>query len=309
MWIRLLLAGVGLAAAGLAGTAALCRARRVRATDRLVADLLDASSLGPDRVVRTGDLAALPPPVRRYLHAVLREGQPHIERVRMEQRGTFRGDGPTSPWRPFTATQHVTVRPPGFVWNATIQMWPWVPVRVVDAYHDGRGMLRATLGGVLPVLDAAPGAALDEGELLRYLAEAPLYPTALLPAAGVEWVSIDDTSARATLVHGGTTAALTFHVNDRNEVERVEGLRGFTHEDGSVERRPWVGYWRRYRERGGMRVPTEGEVAWMDSEQGEVSYWRGRMDRLTYRPGIEGDPTRREAASGGAPPRPSLDDP
>lgn len=309
MWIRLLLAGVGLAAAGLAGTAARHRARRARATDRLVADLLDASVAGPDRVVRTRDLAVLPPPVRRYLRTVLREGQPHIGRVRMEQRGTFRGDGPTGPWRPFTATQHVTVRPPGFVWDATIQMWPWVPVRVVDAYHDGRGMLRATLGGVLPVLDAAPGAALDEGELLRYLAEAPLYPTALLPAAGVEWAPIDDTSARATLAHGGTTAALTFHFNDRNEVERVEGQRGFTHEDGSVEWRPWVGYWRRYREQGGMQVPTEGEVAWRDPEQGEVSYWRGRMDRLTYRPGIEPDPTRWGDGRAGGAPCPSVDDP
>ncbi len=290
MWIRRLLAGLGLAAAGLAG-AALWRARQI---DRLVADLLDASVSGPDRLVRPGDLAACPPPVRRYLRAVLREGQPHIERARMEQRGTFRGD-PAAPWRPFTATQHVTVRPPGFVWDATIEMLPWIPVRVVDAYHDGRGMLWATLGGVLPVMEAAPGAALDEGELLRYLAEAPLYPTALLPAAGVEWAPIDDASARATLVHGGTTAALAFHFNDRNEVTRVEGQRGFTHEDGTVERRPWVGYWRRYREQGGMRVPTEGEVAWKDPEKGEVRYWRGRIDRLTYRPEKGAHPPRGRA--------------
>lgn len=294
MWIRRLLAGLGLAAAGLAGTAVLLRARRARKTDRLVDDLLDAFVPGPDRVVRRGDLAALPPPVRRYLRAVLREGQPRIERGRMEQRGTFRGDA-AAPWRPFTATQHVTVRPPGFVWDATIEMLPGIPVRVVDAYHDGRGLLRATLGGVLPVMEAAPGAALDEGELLRYLAEAPLYPTALLPDAGVEWAPIDDASARATLVHDGTTAALTFHFNERNEVERVEGPRGFTHEDGTVELRPWVGYWRRYRERGGMRVPTEGEVAWRDPEQGEVPYWRGRIDRLTYRPEMRARPTPRRA--------------
>lgn len=294
MWIRRLLTGLGLAAAGLAGTAVLLRARRERETDRLVDDLLDASVPGPDRTVRRADLAALPPPVRRYLRAVLREGQPRIQRGRMEQRGTFRKSA-ANPWRPFTATQHVTVRPPGFVWDATIEMLPGIPVRVVDAYHDGRGLLRATLGGVLPVMEAAPGAALDEGELLRYLAEAPLYPTALLPDAGVEWTPIDDASARATLVHGGTTAALTFRFNDRNEVERVEGRRGFTHEDGTVEMRPWVGYWHRYRKRGGMRVPTEGEVAWRDPEQGEVPYWRGRIDRLTYRPEMRARPTPRRA--------------
>ena len=309
MWMRLFLAGLGVATAGLVGVAVVRRRRRERETDRLVADLLAASVPGPGRVVRGDDLAALPPPVRRYLHTVLREGQPHVERARIEQSGTFRGGGSTGPWRPFTATQHVTVRPPGFVWDATIEMWPWIPVRVVDAYHDGTGILRAAVGGVLSVMDAAPGAELDEGELLRYLAEAPLYPTALLPAAGVRWSPIDDTSARATLAHGETTAALTFHFNDRNEVARVEGRRGFTRGDGTVELRPWVGYWRRYRERGGMRVPTEGEVAWRDPEEGEVSYWRGRMDRLTYRPGLETAPTHREAASDPDASRSSADHP
>ena len=308
MWIRRLLTGLGLV---LAGTAALWWARRNGETDRLVADLLASSVPRPGRVVRRNDLTALPPPVRRYVETVLREGQPPIERVRIEQSGTFRTGGAAAPWRPFRATQHVTTRPPGFVWDATIQMLPWVPVRVADAYHDGRGSLRATLGGVLPVMEGEPGPALDEGELLRYLAEAPLYPTALLPDAGVEWAPIDDTAARATLTHGDTTAALTFHFNAQNEVERVEGERGYTHDDGTVEPRPWVGYWRRYRERGGMRVPTEGEVAWKDPDDGEVSYWRGRMDRLSYRPELGARPARRGAAAspGASPPGPFSIDP
>jgi hypothetical protein len=38
---------------------------------------------------------------------------------------------------------------------------------------------------------------MDEGELSRYLAEAPWYPTALLPAAGIEWEPVDDSAARS----------------------------------------------------------------------------------------------------------------
>jgi hypothetical protein len=222
--------------------------------------------------------------------------------VRVEQSGTFRAGGAAAPWRPFRATQHVTTRPPGFVWDAAIEMMPWVPVRVMDAYHDGRGLLRAVLGGVLPVMEAEPGPALDEGELLRYLAEAPLYPTALLPDAGVEWAPVDDTAARATLVHGDTTATLTFHFNERNEVDRVEGKRSYTREDGTLESRSWVGHWRRYRERGGMWVPTEGEVAWVDPEKGETSYWRGQMDRLHYWPRVARLATARDAAPRPSPP-------
>lgn len=220
--------------------------------------------------------------MQRYLRHVLRDGQPLVRTIRMEQHGTFRGEV-TGDWQSFTATQHVTTQPPGFVWDASIRMMPVIPVRVLDAYHDGHGRLQAQVGGVLTVMDAEPSPELDEGELLRYLAEAPLYPTALLPRMGVTWTPIDARSARATLIDRGTTASLVFHVNDRNEVARVTGERSFTRDDGTSEYRPWIGYWRAYEERGGMRVPTEGEVAWIHPDAGEVSYWRGRIETVLYR--------------------------
>jgi len=149
-------------------------------------------------------------------------------------------------------------------------MMPVIPVRVLDAYHDGHGRLQAQVGGVLTVMDPEPSPELDEGELLRYLAEAPLYPTALPPRMGVSWTPIDDRSARATLTDRGTTAALVLHVNERNEVARVTGERSFTRSDGTSTYRPWIGYWRAYEERNGMRVPTEGEVAWVHPDEAKL---------------------------------------
>ena len=282
MWGLLLLAGVGLAILGIGGTVVAKRVQGERQRAQLVDDLHAAAGSHADRSFRTDLLTDLPAPVQRYFQHVLRDGQPCVEAVRMEQHGTFRSDA-AGTWRPFTATQHVAVCPPGFVWNATIRMGPLVPVRVLDAYHNGRGRLQARIGDVLTVMEGEPGPQLDEGELLRYLAEAPLYPTALLPSMGVSWTPIDDQSARATLTDQGTTASLVFHFNDRNEVAWVDGERGFMQKDGTTERRPWVGYWRRYEERGGMRVPTEGEVAWIHPDVGEASYWRGQMDALEYR--------------------------
>lgn len=244
--------------------------------------LLGAAEVLPKRTVRTTDLDDLPPPVRRYLRHVLETGQPYAHTVRLTQHGSFRDGGAADPWYDFTATQHVTTRPPGFVWDASIDMIPGVPVRVLDAYHDGRGTLHARLGGVLTVANPEPGPALTEGELMRYLAETPLYPTALLPGSGVTWTPIDDRSARATITDRGTTAALTFHFNEQNEIERVVGRRAYTTADGPVERRPWKGYWRNYQPRNGLRIPLDGEVAWIHPE-GEVSYWRGHLDSIEHR--------------------------
>lgn len=54
---------------------------------------------------------------------------------------------------------------------------------------------------------------LARGEFMRWFAEAPWYPTALLPSQGVRWQAVDDTSAQATLVDGPLTVTLLFRFN------------------------------------------------------------------------------------------------
>ncbi len=249
----------------------------------VVEELLAAAEApsSPPARTRGANVDEPPVPVQRYLSHVLRNDLPAVQAVKLTQKGTFRSGGAGSSWHDFTATQHVTIQPPGFAWNASIRMLPGLSVRVLDAYADGQGMLWTRLGGVVPVANPAPGPSLDEGELLRYLAEAPLYPTALRPDAGVRWTAVTDRSARATLNHRGTTASLLFHFNDQNEVERVIGKRPFLKSDGTTERRSWIGTWRNYEPRGGLRVPTDGEVAWIFPE-GKVSYWRGHIETIEY---------------------------
>jgi hypothetical protein len=231
-------------------------------------------------------LDGLPAPIRRYLSHVLPATVPPVRAVRLEQRGGLRLGDASSPWRPLTATEHAALDPPGFVWDATVELAPLASVRVVDAFVAGRGLLRARLGGVVAVADATPGPALDAGELARYLAEAPLYPTVLLSDA-VAWEPIDDRSARATLSSGETTVSCVFHVDDADEVTRVTATRPRLTADGDYEPTPWTGHWRRYRVRGedgdgdgdgdGVLVPTEGEVRW-NLPDGALPYWRARVD-------------------------------
>lgn len=298
MTLTYFLLTVAVLVGGLALTIAIGRTRFDRTIRDSATSLLVASE-GPKRgAYSSADLRDLPPPIERYLNHVLPEVHPHIETVRLDQSGTFRSGDAHSRWNPFTAVQHVTTYPPGFVWDATIQMLPGLPVRVVDQYRNGRGLLRAKLAGVVSVVDADPGPALDEAELLRYLAETPLYPTALLSHDGLRWTAIDDSSARATLKHQGTTASLVFHVNDKNEVERVSGQRAYLNEDSTSEYRAWTGDWWNYQSRAGMRVPTDGKVAWIQQE-GAFCYWRGHIETIQYQfataeNGLEDPPERHQ---------------
>jgi hypothetical protein len=270
----------------LAGALALAR----RQFDRQIRALVDVVRSPAERAPVPArfdppDVADCPTPVRRYFETVLRPGQPLVETVQLEQRGSFRLGGPDGTWRPLDAIQHCRRDPPGFVWDARIQFAPLLSARVLDCYVRGAGRLRARLAGAVPVASAGPDPAMDEGELLRYLAEAVWFPTALLPAAGVEWEPIDDASARARITDGDATATLVFHFDEDGLVERVTGTR---YRQESEDRAPWVGYFEDYAERNGRTIPLSGRVAW-DFEEGDVPYWRARIRSIEHRdpPGAE----------------------
>lgn len=264
-----------LAAAALA--VAIGQQRTVRA-HRALADVLLAEAATPVDVYDPAMLVGLPDPVAAYLAAVLEPGLPIPASLRFEQAGEIRrGDA----WRPFTAVQHVSASPPGFVWSARSPVVLGVAMQVVDAFQGGRGTLEARLAGMVAVAEAAPGPELDEGELLRWLAETPLLPTALLPGFGVEWSAVDDSSARATVRSGDTTATLLFRFDDRSEVASIEGTR-FRGDGG--ERIRWLTRFEDYARRGGMRIPLEGEVAWQPGAEPEP-YFRGRITAVAFAAG------------------------
>lgn len=262
---------------------------RARRLDRRVAARVDAllaraatpadDGAPADATVTGDDLADLPDPVRRYLEGVLSTDQPRARTVRMEQRGEFRvGDGPDA-WKPFEATQHATVDPPGFVWDATVALRPFLPVRVVDAYEDGVGTLEAKLCSAIPVASAGPDPAMDEGELLRYLAEAAWYPTALLDGR-VSWEAIDDRAAGATIEDGENAASIEYRFDERGLVESVHAEARYRQEDG--DHAPWTGYFDDYEVRNCLLVPTSAEVEW-NLPDGDRPYWRARIGAIEHR--------------------------
>jgi hypothetical protein len=260
---------------------ALGRRREARMTsqevDRLLADGRNRRPT-PSTGRRLDDL---PTPVQRYFDSVFEDGPAPIRSVRIEQEGTLRLEDADSPWKRFTATHRATVRRPGFVWDATVDLVPGVSVRVRDSFVDGDGSARVALFGALPVAGASPGPELNEAALQRYLAEAVWYPTALLPRNGVRWNPVDDRTARATLAVGGTTASLTFSFSESGEVERVHADRRYRSVGGRFEPTPWTGTWRDYEVRNGVRVPTEGEVVW-HLPAADLRAWRGRATAIEF---------------------------
>jgi hypothetical protein len=227
------------------------------------------------------ELIGLPAPVQKYFRAVLKDGQPMVAAVYIEHSGTFNMSATGENWKRFTSTQRVIAQRPGFDWEARIKMSPGVAARVHDAYIAGEGILHASLFGLVSLANMRGTPEMAQGELLRFLAEAAWYPTALLPGQGVHWKGIDAFSAEATLKDGDTAVTLMFRFNEDGLIQSVRAeARGRTVAGAAVPT-PWEGQWSNYELRDGMFIPTEGEVAWVLPD-GPKPYWRGRITSLCY---------------------------
>jgi hypothetical protein len=248
-----------------------------RIRKRIEASRLDMPSNGFDH----GQLGGLPPPVRRYFSTALADGQPMIASALIEHAGTFNTSVSGERWRPFTSTQLIVIRRPGFDWDGRIAFLPGLTVRVHDAYIAGEGVLVATLFGLVPLMRMRGTPEIAAGQLMRHLAEAPCCPTALLPSQGVRWEAVDDRSAVAILEDGPQTVDLLFRFREDGLIGSVRSeSRGRT-VGRKVVPMPWEGSWSGYERRNGMLIPTEGEVAWITPE-GRIPYWRGRIKKIEY---------------------------
>ncbi len=255
---------------------------RWKAGTRELRDRLEAARLPiKPKFFDEVELNGVPAPVQRYFRAVLKDGQPIVATVSVEHTGTFNMGEAADQWKPFTSTQRVVTRRPGFDWDGRVAMMPGLPVRVHDAYVAGEGILHAAVLGLVSMVNLRGTGEVAQGELMRFFAEAAWYPTALLPSQGVLWDAVDDHSARATLKDGDLTLTLLFRFNKDGLIETVRAeARGRT-VGGTVVPTPWEGRFWNYEVRDGMHVPLDGEVAWLLAE-GTKPYWRGRITKLSY---------------------------
>jgi hypothetical protein len=219
--------------------------------------------------------------VVRYFRKVLKDGQAMVTAVNISQSGLFNMRPEGTRWVPFEATQRVITRAPGFVWNACIKLMGVVDVYVHDGYSRGKGTLRPSVMGWFKLGDMADTESLAQGELARYVAEAPWYPTALLPSQGVHWQAIDDRRARFTFYDGdiSITCLVIFNADHLIETLRVENRAAIS---GKVTvMMPWEARLSGYQYRHGMLLPFKGEAAWIKQGQ-RRPYWRGTITRINF---------------------------
>ncbi len=272
----------GLAGLGMLVTAVAPAIGRIafdRQVEHEVDELAQAVVYTPSPFVRLAAHPDLPPPVRRYLAFAGVEGRARIRFARLLHGGLFRTT-PDSQWMPIEGEEYFSVDPPGFVWYAKARPMPLVHIRARDLYLNGSGNMLVKPMSLFTLADAR-GPEVDVSALLRFIAEAPWFPTALVPGDSVRWEPIDGRSARVIMRSGSVTTSGVFRFDSDGRIVEFEARERYLADGDGAVRRPWGGVYRGYEDVDGFRIPSEVEARWLSPPE-VFPYARFELDRVEY---------------------------
>lgn len=230
-------------------------------------------------VITEADLQPLPPVVQRWLHRSRVVGKPISRTVHLHQSGQMRTTR-EGRWMPVRAEQYFTVDQPGFIWVADVKAAPGLHLAGRDLYKDGHGHMLIKALSLYPVADSR-GATVDQGTLLRYLAEIAWFPSAAL-APYIQWQPVDDHRAMATMHWGDITASGVFGFTPDGDLESFSALRYYDRKEGATLE-PWLirvepGA---YGEFDGVRIPVRSTVTWQLRE-GDLTWYQVKIEDVKY---------------------------
>jgi hypothetical protein len=174
----------------------------------------------------------------------------------------------------FTARQSVRFGAPEFLWRAVTG--PLSGVVVADYFVAGTGGLEAMLLGVFPLVRIIGGAGANQGEILRYLAELPWAPDAILANRSLVWTVLDAKTIKVATGLGAERGEITLGLNEAGLIANASAPSRLYAEKGRTTAHPWHGRFWDYQPMGGRLIPIRGEVAWT-LDTGDFVYWQGRI--------------------------------
>ena len=225
--------------------------------------------------VTEDDVRPLPTAAQRYLRFMGVVGRPRDWSLRARWTGHFRlrpGQG----WQPFEAWQYNSGPAVARVWVMRIDLAGVLPVYGADTYVAGRGRMRGTVLGLVPVADGA-GPEFDIGELVTWLDDAVLLAPGMLLVPAVTWSAVDDDSFDVMVTDRGTTVGARVSVDGRGRVLDVSTTDRFWAASTGLVRTRWTTPVPGWSTAGGRPVLTGVSAVWHLPE-GPYEYARARVD-------------------------------
>jgi hypothetical protein len=227
-----------------------------------------------DRIFGYDFITTLPEPVQRYFKYSLPDEQKYISYVKLKHTGTFRTKVDQK-WMPISGSEYFSTQRPGFVWFASVKPFPLIWITARDTYYKGNGNVLIKLLSLFTIGNSM-GKEVNQATLTRFIAEAPWFPTALLPGDYLKWEAIDSNSAKVIVSDSRIDISGIFYFNEKGEITQFTADRYM-----NTTKEKWTCYYKNYKDFDGVKVPTDGEVVW-NLKSGNFSYARFKLTDIEF---------------------------
>ena len=148
-----------------------------------------------------------------------------------------------------------------------------LPFEAFDSFQDGEGFMRGVIGKVFTLFNQK-GLEMDRGQLLTYLGELFLIPSAILNEY-ITWETIDANNVRATITYGQLQGSgiFTFGSDGFFQYFRTDE-RARIGTDGSIDFPEWSAVIQGWtRSESGMYIPSHFMAVWHETD-GDFVYFK-----------------------------------
>jgi len=246
---------------------------RIRSeTETLLASQINTSNT----TVSPKSLEHLPANVQKWLIKSGIIGTEKAHTVHLKQKGMMR-QKPEGKWSPMEAEQCITTDLPGFIWNGTMG-GSFMRINGRDKYVNGKGNMLIKIMSTIPINNSS-GEEIDQGAMMRFLAEIVWSPSAALNDY-IQWTYINDTTANATMTNGKRTVSGFFYFDYEGDIVGFEGKR-YGNFEGHFSLETWFIRILEHREFNGIRIGSKCEVTWK-LKQGDFTWLQLEVTDISY---------------------------
>ena len=211
------------------------------------------------------DIKSLPEPVQNHFRAAGIIGQPIMSKVSVHVPSAFIYQSVDSRPLILDYTVYLFAHRPVRIAYMNTSMFG-IPFEAVDSFQNGEGVMRGAIGKVIPLFNQT-GTEMDRGQLLTYLGEVFLLPSAIL-GDFITWEPIDANHAKATITYGELSGSGIFTFSDEGFVQSFRtDQRAAIHTDGTIEFLEWsaiIEGWKKGEN--GMYLPSSLKVVWHEPD-------------------------------------------
>jgi hypothetical protein len=245
-----------------------------------VADLRDSIDFNETSIFTYSQLEGREALIKNFFRSVIDDSTVSPLFITVKQKADFKTDL-NSDWFPLTATEYFTTVKPNFLWNSKMKTSSLFWVNAIDSYIHGKGNMLIKLNSSITVADSW-GVELDKSGLFRYISEAVLFPTKLLPSENLLWNVLDSNIAEIKFVDNNNSVVMKLFFDTYHRVYKIETLDKYRALEDEYKKSLYTVYFSNYRYfEYGFWIPTYYEVEW-DLPGGKFKYGKFNIEEIKY---------------------------